>query len=366
MTARFPMLDEVEDVILRGTPARRADLLCRVTDLFVIGASQYSEDHVALFDDVIGRLAAEIEAAARAALASRLATVANAPPNVMRQLAFDDAIAVAGPVLSRSERIDEAALIDNAKVKGQQHLLAISWRASLSEAVTDILVERGDQVVVQSTAENRGAQFSEFGYTTLVKRAEGDDHLALAVGSRPEIPRHHFLKVLAKASQLVQSRLKEANPQAIGDVKNVVSEVAERIQARVGANSRDYVAAHAAIEALKSSNQLGENAVEAFANAGKFEETTAALASLCDLPINAVEAAMVQERPESVLILAKAVNLSWRTAKAILLLRAGTQGLPRQELEQQLKGYELLKSSTAQQVVRFQRSRARGKMTKLA
>jgi uncharacterized protein (DUF2336 family) len=359
MTAQSTMIDEVEDAVLRGTPERRADLLARITDLFILGSSQFSEDHVALFDDVIGRLAAEIEAAARAVLANRLAAVANAPPNVMRRLAFDDAIDVAGPVLTHCSRIDDAALIDNAKAKSQPHLLAISRRVSLSEAVTDVLVERGDQEVVQSTAENRGAPFSEFGYTTLVQRAEGDDRLALAVGSRPEIPRHHFLKVLAKASQLVQNRLKETNPQAIGDIKSVVAEVAGRIQARAGANSRDYVCAHAAVETLKQSSQLGEPALEAFAKSGKFEETTAALAALCDLPINAVETAMVQDRCELVLILAKSIGLSWRTAKAILLLRAGTHGMPAQELEQQLKGYELLKTATAQQVVRFQRSRAR-------
>jgi uncharacterized protein (DUF2336 family) len=366
MIARPNMIDEVEEAILRGTAERRADLLWRITDLFVIGASHYSDDHVALFDDVIGRLAAEIEVVARVALANRLATITNAPPHVIRRLAFDDAIDVAGPVLTYSTRIDDAALIDNAKAKGQQHLLAISRRALLIPAVTDILVERGDQAVVQSTAENNGAQFSDFGYTTLVKRAEGDDQLALTVGSRLEIPRHYFLKVLAKASQVVRDRLKETNPQAIGDIKGVVSEVAERIQARAGADSRDYVSAVTAVEALKRSGQLGESAVEAFARAGHFEETTAALAALCDLPIGAVETAMVQERSELVLILAKSIGLSWRTAKAILQLRSGTTGMSAQDLEQQLKGYELLKAATAQQVVRFQRTRGQGKAPRVA
>jgi hypothetical protein len=65
----------------------------------------------------------------------------------------------------------------------------------LSEAVTDILVERGDQLVALSTARNRGAKISDFGFSTLVRRAEGDDPLATCVGARPEIPPHLFVKL---------------------------------------------------------------------------------------------------------------------------------------------------------------------------
>ena len=358
------LIGEVESAISDGDPERRAALLSRITDLFVLGSNRFTETHVALFDDVMCRLAAEIEVSARAALAKRLADDPNAPLKIIYGLAFDDAVDVACPVLTHSNRIDDTALIENAETKSQQHLLAISQRQFLNAAVTDVLVERGDQEVLLSTAENRGAKFSDFGYVTLVERADGDDRLALALGSRPEIPRHHFLKVLAKASQMVRTRLEAENRQEIGDIQNVVSEIAGRIQARAGANSRDYVAAHAIVESLNASGQLRENAIEAFARAGKFEETAAALAVLCDLPINAIEAAMVQERSELVLILAKAVGLSWRTAKAILLLRAEAHGITTHELEQQLRGFELLKPATAQQVLRFQRNRAERKLTK--
>src|SRR5262249_56900732 len=115
---------------------------------------------------------------ARAALAERLAAVPNAPPTAVRTLAFDDAIDVAGPVLKGSERLDNVTLVENASSKSQQHLLAISQRKSLSETVTDVLVERGNREVALSTARNAGAKFSEAGYVRLIKRSEGDDELA--------------------------------------------------------------------------------------------------------------------------------------------------------------------------------------------
>ena len=73
-----------------------------MTDLFVIGANQYSEEQIALFDDVIARLAGEIEGWARADLANRLATVPSAPLGVIKDLAGDDIIDIAAPVLSQS------------------------------------------------------------------------------------------------------------------------------------------------------------------------------------------------------------------------------------------------------------------------
>ena len=91
---------------------------------------------------------------------------------------------MAGPLLAQSEQLDDETLIECAKNKSQEHLLAISRRKLLGESITDVLVERGNQQVVVSTAANSGAQFSQDGYLTLVKRSETDDQLALTIWSR--------------------------------------------------------------------------------------------------------------------------------------------------------------------------------------
>src|SRR5262249_59041969 len=106
---------------------------------------------------------------------------------------------VAGPVLSQSERLDDEALIEAARSKSQAHLLAISIRRVLSRAVTDVLVQRGNTEVVRSTVKNPGAEFSENGYSRLVKRVADNDDLAASLGLRPNLPRHLYLKLLATA-----------------------------------------------------------------------------------------------------------------------------------------------------------------------
>ena len=151
------LLDELQNTLAHGTVAKRVEALRRVTDLFVNGAVDYSDEQVGLFDDVFQCLIEHLEISARALLSSRLAPIDTAPPRTIRTLAFDDAIEVAGPVLSQSARLDDDALIELARSKSQAHLLAISSRKSLSDAVTDVLVLRGNDEVIQSTVNNPGA-----------------------------------------------------------------------------------------------------------------------------------------------------------------------------------------------------------------
>ncbi|MES1155914.1 MAG: DUF2336 domain-containing protein [Pseudorhodoplanes sp.] len=357
MPTPIAFISELEEALSSGSAERRAKMLHRVTDLFVFGSDHFSGDHITLFDTVFSRLIADIEVSARETLAGRLADIPNAPPGVIRTLAFDDVIDVAGDVLSRSEALDNVALVENASTKSQQHLLAISQRKVLAETVTDVLVERGNRDVTLSTALNAGARFSEVGYVRLIKRSQGDDELAQTVGSRPEIPRHHFLKLLSKASQAVRHKLETASPHHANEIKQVVAGAATGIQAKAAAESRNYVAACALVDSMQASGQLGEGAVEAFARAGKFEETVAALAILCALPIDVVERSLVQERAETILIIAKAIDLSWFAAKAILMLRAGKGGMSAHALEQYMASFMRLKRETALQVIEFQRKR---------
>src|SRR5690606_4643447 len=113
-------------------------------------------------------------------LAERLAKLHNAPPTLVKQLARESEIKVAGPILSHSPLLDEPTLVDIAEGKGQEHLAAISGRPMLSTLVTDVIVRRGDRDVVRSVAANSGAQFSDDGFSGLVKRASGDGVLAVS------------------------------------------------------------------------------------------------------------------------------------------------------------------------------------------
>jgi uncharacterized protein (DUF2336 family) len=349
------LLDELQATLAHGTVARRVETLKRVTDLFINGAVDYSDDQIALFDDVFQCLLTHIEVSAKALLANRLAPIDTAPPQTIRTLALDDIIEVAGPVLSQSMRLDDPTLIETARSKSQAHLLAISTRKVLSDAVTDVLVLRGNDEVVQSTVNNPGAAFSERGFTRLVSRAEGDDNLATCVGLRPALPRYLYLKLLAKASETVRQRLEAANPTQAGEVPIAVREATRRARSATSAMTEQTAIAHALVKSLFQDGRLDEHQVTRFAEEGKFDETNAAIAALANIPVTIAESMMVESRAEGVMILAKVSGLSWSTVKAIINMRDELGGGEPTDISACRDTYERLRPSTAQQVLRFHR-----------
>jgi len=352
MSAAASLIPELEDVIQHGSREKRIETLRRITNLFVDGAERFNEDHVRVFDDVLILLVDEIETKARMELSHKLAPVGNAPIEVMRRLAKDDDIGVAEPVLRQSPRLAETDLIDIAKTKSQPHLLAISGRSEIVASVTDVLVRRGDREVVRNVADNPKASLSEASFSTLVKRAEQDGILAEKVGLRPDIPAHLFRDLLVQATDLVQQRLlSSARPETQAEIRRVL----QKIASEVGAKSapRDYREAQRAVHELHRAGKLNEAVLVEFAKDEKYEETVASLSALCAVPIEVIDRLMGGDRPDPVLILAKARGFAWSTARAIILSRPGTRGTSSQGLDAAYTNFERLSPSTALRVLRF-------------
>lgn len=352
MSAHTSLIPELEEVVERSSPERRAETLKRITAFFLDGASRFNEEHVRLFDDVFSRLIAEIESKARAELSNRLAPVGNAPVTVVRQLAHDDDISIAGPMLTQSPRLGESDLVDIAKTKSQAHLLAISGRCDIAEPVTDVLVSRGDTAVMRRVAENQSSRLSDVSFSKLVDQAESDGTLAEKVGLRPDIPPHLFRDLLLRATEVVQQRLfATARPETQADIQRVLTKVSTEIGAASG--PRDYAAAQQAVEALRQAGKLDEAALVEFAQQKQHDETVAALACLCAVPIEVVDRLMSGDRPDPVLILCKAAGWGWPTVKAIIMARDGGKGASSQAIDIAYANFERLSPATAQRVMRF-------------
>lgn len=350
MGAPASLLPELEDVVRHGSAEKRAETLRRITTLFLDSAPNFNDEHVALFDDVIGCLIDEIEAKALAELARRIAPVPNAPAGVVRRLAKSDDIEVAGPVL-KDAKIDDPDLMYIAETKSQAHLLALSSRMGISEPLSDILVVRGDREVARSIATNHHAQLSEGAFSTLVKRAEQDGMLAEKVGLRTDIPPRLFRQLLMQASDVVQRRLlAQAKPETRAEIRRVLAKVTDEVAAK--AAPRNYTAALAAVRALHKDRKLSEADIADFAKAGKYEETIAALATLCAVPVEVVDRLMSGERADPVLILARAAGFGWPTVREIINARPGAKAKT-QTLDAAFENFERLTAATAQRVVRF-------------
>ena len=349
------LITEIEGIFTSGSAVKQAEVLRRVTDLFLAGANRYSDQQIDLFDGVISRLAERIETKARAELANRLAPIDNAPTALVRRLAHDESIDVAGPLLARSNRLSDDDLIAITKDNRQDRLLAISTRPTISENVSDALVTHGNRDVVLSVTRNEGARFSDSGFGRLVDRSIDDEVLAICVGMRKDIPREQFHRLIAKASAVVFERLAASNPDAVFEVQRVLTDITGQEPPPKPRAKRDYRDAEAQIDIIMHSGKPADAFVYEFAVNGKFEETVTALSALSRVPRELVENVMDDWRGENdfLLILAKAAGLSWPTAMQICGLRRGTP----QVTEHTRRSFERLQQATAQKVVLFYNQR---------
>jgi uncharacterized protein (DUF2336 family) len=328
----------------------------KITDLFVAGAPQFTEAHVALFDQVISLLAEAIEIRARARLSARLADIANAPPGLVRRLSRDE-IVVARPVLARSPRMTDKDLVDAARLGGRDHMLAISERRDLSEPVTDVLVNEGDRVVVNAVASNPTARFSAKGYDALIAKSRADDLLQAALGRRNDIPQRHMAVLFELAKKAARERLQSdhggAGRRAVAEAVNAT---ARDIVAETKARSEAYKQAVQEVSGLMQHNGLHEPNLVEFARQGQLDHTVIALSYMSKLPLAMVERAVSSSDNDALLIIGRSINLSWTTVRLVFALRLEHKPSARQ-LEELSDSYGKLNNATAQRVLRFLHAR---------
>src|SRR5437764_2285599 len=120
------LLPELDQVLERGSASRRAEALLGIGTLFCETAARLNSEQIDLFGQLFERLLDRVDRTARIELSRLLAPTANAPADVVRRLAMDDDIAVAGPLLEHCRRLEGADLANIARQKSQAHLLAMS------------------------------------------------------------------------------------------------------------------------------------------------------------------------------------------------------------------------------------------------
>jgi uncharacterized protein (DUF2336 family) len=347
------LIAELEHAVRRGSQEKRIETLRRVTDLFLVGSEKLNEEQVQVFDEVLGHLITRMESKALIELSERLAPINNAPVNVVNALARDDEIAIAAPVLSLSDRLTTADLIEIALAKSQAHLLAISKRSSLSESLTDTLIERGDRQVIRKVAENEGARLSEKAYACLIEQPEPDETLLEKLGLRLDIPLHLFRRLLERATAALRDRLLAlATPEKRDDIKEILASIPNEIIENEDVD-HDFTTAQRLVDAMQERGELDQMALLEFAKARQYAATIAALAALCSAPVDTIKEMLNEGRNEPLLVFCKAAGLSWLTLRVLLQDDLLGKTASEDELNKLKSDYIRLSHSTAKKLLEF-------------
>jgi uncharacterized protein (DUF2336 family) len=351
-TATEELVADIEATVSGGSIERRVLMLQRVLHLFLSSAARLNESQVCVFDDVLVRLIEHIEAPSLVQLSSTLSTLSPAPQKAIRHLACHREIAVAAPVLQRSLALPDTTLAEIAGRLGRQHLLAISCRRTLDEALTDILLKRGDVEICRVLAKNAGAKFSGGGYAAIVAAAEPNKDIVESLVFRPDLPPGMLRELLSKATDAVRLALLKAAPPKL---RQCIREALDDIASHVSQKAPEpvvYSEAYARIVALNNSGQLKDSIVNRFAMRREATNVIASLSVLSGAPIEAIEPLMEEKSCDGLIVACRAARLDWQTALSIIRSRSMPQ-LSEQERALAKEKFDKLCLSVAQQTIRF-------------
>jgi uncharacterized protein (DUF2336 family) len=350
ISASNDFISELDRAIEGGSPARRCQMLRQITNLFLADADRLNEPQLAVFDDVLTRLMACIEARTLAQLSRALADLQSAPKEAIRRLARHEEPMVAAPVLRGSDSLSEHDLVEIADSSSQQHLLAISGRKHLSETVTDALLKRCDTTAGRLLATNAGARFSSTGYLALVAAAKLDDDIADSLVLRPDVPVEMLRELLAGTTRAGRARLlKVAPPGGHGAIEAAI----EGIEAEICTKTPkpiDYSGPKSTVLALNKAGKLNDSSVNRFTVREEPANLIAALSLLSDAPIETIETIV---DPCGLIVACRASRLNWTTTLAVIRYRCGAQAIPPEDIERRREIFEALPLSVAQRTIRF-------------
>jgi hypothetical protein len=327
---------ELEGAVEAGSLPSRARMLQQVTQLFASSANRLNERQISVFDHVLVRLIDRVETRTLVRLSMILSDLTSTPREAVRRLAWH-----------------ENDLIEIAGHGGQQHLLAISGRKTLNEAITDAILKRAETTVCRILAMNAGARFSQLGYSKLVAAAERDDAISDGLIARPDLPSTMLQELLSGATEAARARLlRIASPELRGTIQSAIDRMV--IQACTKAREPiDYSEAKSSVLALNHAGNLSDSAVSLYAVHRQHTHLVAALSLLADATIDIIEPLMEEHDCGGLVVACRASRLNWQTTLTVINSRGHPPGLSQQQLAQKRMLFESLPLSVAQRTIRF-------------
>jgi uncharacterized protein (DUF2336 family) len=335
---------------------RRRELLRGITDLFFSGEGRGSAE-IALFDDVLGQLAGEMEVAVRAELAERMAQGDPAPMGLMRSLAADT-IEVARPVLQHSRALSDADLLQVARTHGQDHLRAISQRPSVSAAVSDAIVERGDDQTLGVLLRNEGAALSRQAHERAVDRAAANPDLHEAVVSRQSLPpdllNEMYFVVEAQLRDRILARNAAIDP---AQLDAALAAGRKRVALNDGALPADYAEAERAVRAMKARGEINPRTLAAMLRNRETTRFLVALSELADIDFHTARRILERKELDALAIVCRAADFdrSLFLTFTVLILDRDDDAMARAKAHGDL--YSALPRDAALRTIRFWRMR---------
>lgn len=349
------MVDQAVLQKLIGSPDElsRDQVILAVTNLFLDESYQPTAVEKSRYSDivslVIGKLASELQVE----IAERVAGTDRITRDLAVELSKGD-IAVAAPVLRNSPMLTDEDLVAVTRGQSLEHRLAITDRATLSEAVTDALTEIGEQIVLQRVAANDGASFSEVGFRQLVSRG-GDDAVVQSQLARRATANASFAGSLHQAlGDELRAKLGPALA-AISDQRLSAAMDIAALQAEeaIKDRMRQRLEMKVILKEINAQTRNVDQSILMLAQQQRLEDLGWLLSELVQLPESIGATAVNKIDPTSLGFLCKSLSVQPSTYLAVLEARCRKFGFEQVAPDKAKTDYVAIPMALAQRSVRI-------------
>ncbi len=344
------MLNELISLSHDADPHQRRQLLMRITDQFLQKSEEATDLSTELFVEVIDRLLDQIDTDDRATYAESFAETEAMTRDIARKLAFDEAN-VAKPVLERSTALSDTDLIEVASTKSQQHLMAITKRKSIGEAVTDAIVEHGNESVLVSATQNPGARFSDGGFTAMTEKARNSEAMRDALSRRGDMPVEIAEKFMASLSGEAKMRLEALIEKNSDQAATLVQEALKDTEKKVMEGRRMRLDAKLMVQDVINGDLSQNEAFSLLAAQNRTQDLVYAMAKISDVPEAHINSSLAAFDGSAIAILCKVADVSAEAFCQIALMRQ--RRMPECDAEQLVADYGKLTPESAAKTMRF-------------
>ena len=291
-----------------GSSEKRRALLRELTEHF-FGSATRTASEDALYGSVLARLATDMEAAVRTELSVRFAQASDAPHALIHHLANDDA-AVASAVLTASPVLTDEDLLGVVRKHGQEHLRAVSARPSVSEVLSEVIVERGDDETLGTLLRNDGARLSRKSSEVAVERAKVNPALHEATVSRTGLPPDLLNEMYFVVEARLRTRILEQNARMDPALlESALAAGRDRIATNDGALPADYAECFAYVEELRAAGQLTPQMLARFLRSGSRTSFLIALAQMSDIDFHTARQIIERRDLDALAVVCKSADL---------------------------------------------------------
>lgn len=333
-----------------STQSRRA-LVTVIADLFADRGQSLSDRERGLMTEILARLIADFEAEIRRDLADRFADNAQVPAELVLMLANDE-IAIAEPILRRSDVLQDEELIEIVHHRTVEHQVAIARRRNVSSRLSAVLAETDNEDVIRTLLGNADAELSEATMSYLVEQSRRVDSFQEPLLNRhelpPELARRMYWWVSAALREHIVSHF-DVDPGAVDDKIEAVAKAHAAAFRQPPQNAADGL-----VVRLTQTGMVDPSMLERTLREGQVALFEKLLGRCAALPESRIRSVLVDPTGRMLGIVCRSLDMAKDTFASIYLMvrQSGSTGVrdPR-DLSRILKFYDSIDHKDALKVL---------------